>query len=68
MYHVDIKELVWVDEDTRRLNKVVELENKGDLVLIWYKDLGTSELHCMSENMFTLKHSAEGILNQQEIV
>lgn len=68
MYHVDVKELKWSDTETRRLYEVVKLEPKDEIVLVWYRDLGTSELHCMSENMFTLKHSAEGILNQKEII
>ena len=65
----DIMEVSWKDRDSGRLNKIMDLEiqefvhedgQEDSVVLVWYVDLGTSELHCMSENMFTLKHEACG--------
>lgn len=66
---IDIMDYTWKDRQTGRLTQIVELEiqlledeyeQEDEVVLIWYKDLGTSEVHCMTENMFTLKHDACG--------
>lgn len=66
---VDILEYVWKDNDTGRLNKVITLEPRGkeDVVIVWYKDLGTGELHCMSESIFVFKHTAKGLYKRKEI-
>jgi hypothetical protein len=34
--------------------------NVDELVLMWYKDMGTDEVHCMTENIFLLNHKACG--------
>lgn len=67
---VDIYDYAWKDRQSGRLIEVIDLEEyeiKSEsaedfdtLILMWYKDIGTGEIHCMSENMFTLKHDICG--------
>lgn len=53
---IDLLEGTWKDVDTLRLFKIEKLKTLDDLDLVWYRDKGTGEMHCMSSNMFTLKH------------
>lgn len=66
---VDILDYLWLDTVSGRLHKVVRLEPRPaeDLVLVWYKDLATEELHCMSESVFVFKHTAKGLYERKEI-
>lgn len=57
---VDIKALKWEDIETKKLYKVFGFTEVDDVIVVWYKDMGTGEVHCMSDYMFTLKHKACG--------
>lgn len=57
---IDIKDLTWKDVESGHLYKVTSFSEENDVTLLWYKDMGTGEIHCMSANMFTLKHEACG--------
>lgn len=57
---IDIKEVGWKDPDTNRLYKVFDFTTVEDVDVVWFKDRGTGEIHCMSSNLFTLKFEAVG--------
>jgi len=58
--HWDILDIKWKDVETGHICRVTHFTNVGNLVLVWYIDMGTKEEHCMSCNIFTLKHEACG--------
>lgn len=67
--HIDIYDLTWMSLKNQRLVRVINMElqeikddegNVDELVLMWYKDMGTDEVHCMTENIFLLNHKACG--------
>ncbi len=61
MYY-DIKEISWKDSETGRLYRVTGFTDLEDIIVVWYQDRGTGEVHCMDSHMFTLKLEACGSL------
>ena len=63
---VDLKELVWKDADSGILNKIMNFEQHEDGDLVWYMEIDSLDVHCMSIDIFVAKHIACGIFDDIE--
>lgn len=67
---VDIYDYTWQSKDNQRLYRIIDMDEvstfdedtniEDEDVLVWYKDLGTNEIHCMTTDIFLLSHEACG--------
>lgn len=65
---IDLKNLVWKDNETGSLNKITEFRKCGEIDIIWYIDVESLEEHCMDIDIFVSKHTARGIFDDVQSV
>lgn len=64
---VEVKDLVWKDRDSGRLNKILDIyPDKNDIDCVRYIDVGTKEEHVMSVDIFVTKYKACGLFDNVE--